>query len=384
MSDSSANTSASSGGVTDPSGFLESLVTIVKTSRQDVNGCVGKAISYNSEKARYSVKCADGSVKNLKVENLTKGNQMVLSYKYKIQGYRHMATASPQAKEALESFKQHKESLDMFLASLPTAKVLNAQTLFIICCVVFNLHAYYRGLAKTFMLIALLYYPTVLFLPCWRQTRNVKSALGLIVRVSKDGLVNATGQQWITESMVGVAMMLFLFVVIKAIVASPPATATAAAYGGARGGVGGGGGSGKMISNAHMDKIYAAGFNDATEGKLYGASLGQFFNELGASTEAASASGLDDNFSDEFSDNYVPPEDTPVPAPNDNSLGFAGTISLALGAKLIFDLGKDDNGGWNPANFPANAQRIGPMRMAMPMFGLARLLPKIISMVMGR
>ena len=145
------------------------------------------------------------------------------------------------------------------------------------------------------------------------------------------------------------------------------------------------------LDNAEIDRIYASGFNDANDGKLYGASLGQFIKTAvdGAAAAATAAGGAsDDGFTDEFADSYDDKYDPGVGGVNageqDNSLGFAGTISLALGGKLIYDLGAGANGGWNVANFPDNAKKLGPMRMAMPLFGIVKVAPKLLKMFFGK
>ena len=197
----------------------------------------------------------------------------------------------------------------------------------------------------------------------------------MIVRVSTDGLKQATGQQWISERMVQLAMTVFVVFIVKVIVTTP-AAAPAAAAGGGRGG--------GTLDNAMVDKIYASGFNDGSEGKLYGASLGQY---LKTSVGGVDSDGEENQFTDEFANNYVPPGGAMGgmdAAPAKASLGWSDTFSLAIGGKLIFDLGKGAAGGWNPANFATNAQTLGPMRMIMPGMALMRVAPKLIAMVTGR
>jgi len=363
---------ASSSSSNDPASLLNTLVTVVGTSRADLNGSIGKVTSFISEKDRYSILCSDGSIKNLKVDNLSKGNQLALSYKYKLQTYKHAAFNSPQSKDMFKQAGEVKNTLDQFLSTLPTAKVVNSQSLFIFCCVVFNLHAWFRGIVKTLLLIMFCYYPMVLFLPCWKQTRSVKGAWKLLFSSIKDALVKATGQRWISEKMVMVLFGVMAVFVVKAIITSPPSPSPGPSPGTSSSFSS----STPTMSNALIDQVYAAGFNDGTDGKLYGASLKQFLKGDGGS---GSGSGSVD-FAEDYSNNYPPPSEA-SPPPADDSLGMTGTFTLALFGKLIYDLGKEPGGGWNPAMFPVNYQTIGAMRCMMPLFGMARILPKLLKMV---
>lgn len=321
---------------TGDAGLLGKYVTIVNTSRDDVNGSVGLCKTFIPDKQRYAIHVCKGlvppteAIMNLKVENLTPAGTMA----GKIAEYKMMAVEAakdPQMKQSLAAFSLMSSELERFLATYG----LTIRTFFAGIFGLVSVHFYFRGLMKTLMLFFLVYYPTMFAMPDLRARKSPLQIIRNLPNNIRSQLTVATGRDIPVWAVTG-GFVLVWGMGAKVVLSPASAAAVASSHG--------------SIPAAEIDKAYAMGFDDGSAGKPYGTSL-----PTGPSV------GSDASY-----------DSPPPPASSSSPFNFSNLMSLGLLAKFAYEAGSDGAGGWNPVLIVPYVQA-NPMKAMVPAFGLYRI-----------
>jgi len=360
-------TAAGSGNPTDPSGFLTSppstMVKIINTARADMNGTVGIVLSYDTNRGRYNVSVLPGQtsalssagnaaaaraagsgggggqppVLSLKPENLIKASAIDRAKAHALVAADRIKriAADPQVRE------QMRRAYSSVQSRLPRGvKPEHAgMALFVLWWV----SVWYIGFSKTVMITSLSGLILSVCLQDFMAGCDARTVARNFPRRWREAIVQSTGFARITERQALAAFVVMMVLGAKIVVTPAPvrspktmAAATAATGNGAvvleetpspgqrpRG-----------LDSINVEELYKMGFNDAREGKDYGASLPDL-KEVTITSGHRALSNVEG-----VSSEYDPREWdlNPPPKPQQKSKFGFGTVMAAM---TLFRFGKE-------------------------------------------
>jgi hypothetical protein len=334
----------------DPSHFLSNppstIVKVVNTSREEINGQLGIAVGFQG--GRYMVhNVQTQQILSLKPENLVKASTME-SYLAQYQ----MLTNDPRVKQNIqEYYEKAKRALHPVK---PEYALLGLVLLW------FGL-VYFVGFTKTLMvtsvvfLLGFLVAPDIIQGASFRTTLNnvpgrTRQAIEETLPFLKGRLSNRVALG-ILILMVAMSMQ-SVFVGGKR---KPPMATQPMAP--------------PVANKALQEQYYKWGFDDAKGGLEFGTSLQNL------ETTATSARPLheDDYPPMEFDDAYMPP-----PPANKRSFGFGSAMSAFYLVRLANELGTDAGNGFSFERMVENARTLEPWKLGMAAFSLYNLVRSFI------
>mmetsp|Transcript_7629 Transcript_7629/g.10866 ORF Transcript_7629/g.10866 Transcript_7629/m.10866 type:complete len:336 (-) Transcript_7629:253-1260(-) len=314
---------------TDPSGFVSNppstIVKVVNTARDDMNGQLGIVTAYNQGRGRYIVHMtATQSTTALKPENLTRGTMMD-----KVKANYQQIRNDPNLKRQLQQVYSVMDSKipDPYKPEHVAIGVL----LFVIGCV------YFIGLTKMISLITLLMLLGIIVAPDLMAAAQSQQPPSLQTMASnfprrcretiEQSFPSLAGK--VTDNIALGVVLLAIFMVGKGIVSNPAKQArrTMEAANAAAGTSSSSSARMMKQSSDILEQAYKVGFEDGTSGKEFGTSLAQVIaNHQDANNDilppmASSTNSLD---FDEGFENYLSSQSR---TPKKASFGFGTAMS---------------------------------------------------------
>jgi hypothetical protein len=327
------------------------VVKVQGTSREDVNGQFGIAVQYNAEKARYMVQLvgAAQTVMALKPDNVVKAN-MLESYQAQFQILR----TDPRIRQELTRY------YDLAQSKLPgivkPEYAAGGIGLLLIGMM------YVVGVTKTLMAVSILLLLGIIIAPDIMQSGGGAVSPRTIAtnfpRRCREMLEQSAPQflrgRLTNNIAVGIIVAVLLFSSRALLTSSSPSRPQqqqppmAINYG-------------TTTTTVSVEEAYKLGFEDATQGKDYGAS----------SITAASARHDDDL--DPLMNDYISPP--PPPRDSKSSFGFSQMLSIFFIYRQATELGGNPlNGTFSFERFMANLRVMDTMKWGILGFSLYNLV----------
>eukprot|EP00521_Asterionellopsis_glacialis_P014022 CAMPEP_0195290070 /NCGR_PEP_ID=MMETSP0707-20130614/6083_1 /TAXON_ID=33640 /ORGANISM="Asterionellopsis glacialis, Strain CCMP134" /LENGTH=379 /DNA_ID=CAMNT_0040350143 /DNA_START=77 /DNA_END=1216 /DNA_ORIENTATION=+ len=374
-----------SNGTTDPSGFVTSppstIVKVVNTARDDINGQLGYVTAYNQGRGRYIVHMTGTqSTTALKPENLVRGN-MVDKAKANFQQIRN----DPNIKRQLQ------EVYNVMDRKIPDPYKPEHAALALLVLVVGCI--YVIGFTKMLSLVTLLMLLGVILAPdlmaaaSSQQPPSIQTIAANFPRRCRETIEQSfpsfAGK--VTDKIaLGIVVVLVVFVG-KGLLTSPAKQArrTIDAANAAASATSTVGSSSSLSSSTSMikqsseflEQAYKSGFDDATSGKEFGTSLSQVIANYREdretpmeplTTTTVTPPNLD--FEDSYS-NYLSSQ-----SPQKSSFGFSTAMSFFAVIRTGWELGRDPMGGFDINRMVANAKTMEPWKMGIVGFSVYNIL----------
>lgn len=354
----------------DPKGWVQNppstIVKVVGTSREDVNGSLGIVVSYNNARGRYMVHLTQSQNQvAMKPDNLVPASMLE-----KGKAYYEQARNEPQIRTMINNVT----------ARLPPGVTLQQVGLGIVVVLVGLI--YFLGFSRTLMLISftmivlMVIGPDLMAGNANAQTivRNAPDRFRAMVRDS------FPGGRYIADKPYALAALAALMVVffVKSMVTSPSAYKTAAS-------------TGNIPFTADHDpttttmpsrpgvsltprEYYNLGFEDAKQDRIFGESLPKEDDPIYSSSSSSSYDPMDNDAQ------YTMP-----PPPSSDSWGsklfsMSSAMSLMYIGRTVMELGRGGpQGQWNFELFKANLANMETWKLGLLGLSLYRLVAVFIK-----
>jgi hypothetical protein len=339
----------------DPSSFLSNppstIVKVVNTSRDEINGQLGVALGFQG--GRYMVHSAQTQqILSLKPENLVKAST-VESFR----AHYLMLTNDPRLKQKIkEYYEKAKRALH---------PVKPEYALLGLAVAWFGL-AYFVGFTKTIMLTSVVFLLGFLVAPDVLQGASLRTTLSNVpgrTRQAMEETMPFLKGRLSNRVAMGVLMLMVAMSMQSLFVSGkrkPPVATTR-----------------PMVppvgsnSKALQEEYYKLGFDDAKGGLEFGTSLQNM--ETTATATAARSLQEDDYLNMEFDDADMAP-----PPAKKRSFGIGSAMSAFYLFRLASDLGTDAGNGFSFERMVANARTLETWKLGMAAFSLYNLVRSII------
>lgn len=371
--------------MSDPSGFItdppSTFVKIVGTSREDLNGLVCVALQYNAQTGRYVVQMLPGQASNaaaagraaaggsaaaaavglsFKPENLQAAS-IIDKVKAQATFAMHEAKRFLNSPDTKEKMRRLYTSLDQRLPPPVKPEYVGIGALIVLFIVVRIV-----GFTKLVLLISLALMLGMILMPDIQAGITDPSILASrFPDRLRDNVAQATGYTSLSKKQAMIGFGIFIFFTVKllatptASAVPPPAPATFDPV------VGDAGAKSPPLPSKAFDveEIYKLGFEDAKDGKDFGASLPK---TTGPSAPRGTAA--DTSFDD------LPPYHPPPPAAKESKFGLTWAMSAFGLFRGVKELGVTPNGQFDPQFLVANVKIAPPLKLALLGFCLYRVL----------
>ena len=388
--------------MSDPSGFItnppSTFVKIVGTSREDLNGLVCVALQYNAQTGRYVVQMLPGQASNaprpgeaagaaaaraaaggsaaaavglsFKPENLVPCGPME---KVKAQATfaMHEAKRFVNSPDTKEKMRRLYTSLDQRLPPQVKPEYVGIGALIVLFIVVRIV-----GLSKLVLLTSLVLMLGMILMPDIQAGITDPSILASrFPDRLRANIAQATGYTSLTKKQAMIGFGIFMFFTLKLLAtptgsAVPPPAPVASRSAPTTFDL--------PSKSFDMEEIYKLGFEDAKDGKDFGASLpedakdGKDFGASLPKTTGPSAprgtSAADTSFDD------LPPYHPSPPAAKESKFGLTWAMSAFGLFRGVKELGITPDGQFDPQYLVANVKVAPPLKLALLGFCLYRVL----------
>ena len=382
--------------MSDPSGFItdppSTFVKIVGTSREDLNGLVCVALQYNAQTGRYVVQMLPGQASNaphpgeaagaaaagraaaggsaaaaavglsFKPENLQTAS-IIDKVKAQATFAMHEAKRFLNSPDTKEKMRRLYTSLDQRLPPQVKPEYVGIGALIVLFIVVRIV-----GFTKLVLLTSLVLMLGMILMPDIQAGITDPSILASrFPDRLRDNVAQATGYTSLSKKQAMIGFGIFIFFTVKllatptASAVPPPAPATTfdpvVGDAGAK--------SPPLPSKAFdVEEIYKLGFEDAKDGKDFGASLPKTTGPSAPRGTSAADTSFDD----------LPPYHPPPPAARESKFGLTWAMSAFGLFRGVKELGVTPNGQFDPQFLVANVKIAPPLKLALLGFCLYRVL----------
>lgn len=345
--------------MSDPNGWVTqppaTMVKVVNTSRDALNGKMGVALAYQNDRGRYVVLMTVSQEQvSLKAENLVKGSWME-----QMQAQYELFQNNPQAKEQISKIYRQ----------VQTATGVKPEYVLGGALVVFLASIYFFGFSRVMMvlsfcmLIGLVILPDLQSgVPMRQVLRNAPMRFKAMIRTNVpyvgDRIANSNV---LTGLVIGVMIMFFVNALVGGGGAAkkPPTPPLA-----------GGGGppfatTKPMADRAMLEDYYKLGFEDGQADKVFGTSLPPPVTET--------PKGVDTDYAWPGSD-YVPPPTAPKPSLLSKFTSLSTLLSLFVVGNTLYTSGRTAEGGFDPQLMMVNLQMMDVWKQGMLAMSVYRLV----------
>jgi hypothetical protein len=349
----------SSSNSNDPSGFVtnppSTIVKVVGTAREDVNGSVGVVVQFQTDRCRYLVHLAKTqNIVAMKPENLMKA-----SYMDKAQFYYEQIMKDPQVQRVLARVRER----------LPHGVTL--QQVGIGCAVMALALIYFLGFSRTIMLVSFSLLVLMIIGPDLVQgapmqtvIRNAPPRFQTMIRDQFPGGKYIADKPYL---LMGLAAFMFVFFV-KSMITSPASATSRFASKAAAGG-------GMMPPSRKLmktpEEYYKLGFDDAMAQKEFGTSLpAEEEPPISPTTSDDLANNVD------YGDDplYPMPPMHPQPSVASKFFSFGNAMSILYLGRTAMELGRQADGSWSFPMMKQNLLTLEPWRLGLLGLSVYRLV----------
>lgn len=342
----------------DPKNLLSQVVKITNTARDDLNNQIGTAISFSSDRNRYTVHLLPASnntspqqqraqVLSFKPDNLVLGT-FVDKAKFKLAEAKLLAQ---QVKNDPHLRRQVTTAYNTVQSRLP--KNVRPEHLAGLLFVVFFYSIYQFGFSKTFLFVSLMILPLMISAPDVQAGMNVTSIARNFPRRWHAAVVQMTGYPRITEKMALGGFVLFMLLSGKVLLTplpttmsnKPTTTTTTTAVASA-------------LTSKTIEDMYKLGFDDAKQGLDYGHSLPPIEDELTMKPYTTTTTADND---DDLDFVYQPPPQSKA----GSKFGLQTFMAFFTLYRTGKDLATGPDGSFSAPLLMVNARNLDPMRAGM-------------------
>ncbi|CAB9496330.1 expressed unknown protein [Seminavis robusta] len=346
------------GNETDPSGFVSNppstVVKIINTAREDMNGQFGIVVQFQQDRGRYLVHVTSTQqVVAMKPENLVKA-----SYVEQAQAYWQQASRDPQIQQVLNR-------LSAYLPPGVSPKQLGIGLAVTVLALIYVL-----GFSRTMMLFSFV----MLFLMVIGQdllagadpkviVQNAPMRFQTIVREQVPGGQYLVGKPYERYAHMGLAAFLIVFFVRSMMPVTVPASATTTSHVPLP--------SRNLVAEKNQkmaEEFYKLGFDDAKADKEYRTSFPDF---------STTSFAMDDTM-DDLPDYPMPPTKSQGGVMS-KFFSVSSAMSIMYVGRTLIELGKDADGSWSMALFQANLATLEPWKMGLMGLSVYRLVSSLMS-----
>lgn len=383
--------------MSDPSGFItnppSTFVKIVGTSREDLNGLVCVALQYNAQTGRYVVQMLPGQASNaprpgeaagaaaagraaaggsaaaaavglsFKPENLQTAS-IVDKVKAQATFAMHEAKRFLNSPDTKEKMRRLYTSLDQRLPPQVKPEYVGIGALIVLFIVVRIV-----GFTKLVLLTSLVLMLGMILMPDIQAGITDPSILASrFPDRLRDNVAQATGYTSLSKKQAMLGFGIFILFTVKLLAtptasAVPPPASAATTFDPVVGDAGAK--SPPLPSKAFdVEEIYKLGFEDAKDGKDFGASLPKTTGPSAPRGTSAADTSFDD----------LPPYHPPPPAAKESKFGLTWAMSAFGLFRGVKELGVTPNGQFDPQFLVANVKIAPPLKLALLGFCLYRVL----------
>ena len=344
--------------MSDPNGWVTqppaTMVKVVNTSRDVLNGKLGIVLAYQSDRGRYVVLMTVTQEQvSLKPDNLVKG-----SWTEQLQAQFEIMQNNPQVQQQIRSiYNRVQTATGVKPEYVAAAAGLALLALF-----------YLVGFSRVMMVISFCLLVGILVQPdiqagatpqqmARNAPRRFKEMIRQNVPMVGDRIANS-------DILTGLAAGLILFFFVNALVGgrkapAPPATTTGSSYNHVATT------TKRVADRALLEEYYKLGFDDGQAGKDFGSSL-----------PAVEPKGVDPDYSWPGSD-YVPP--TTSSSLLSKFTNWSSLLSLYVVGSTLVNAGRTADGGFDPSLMLANLRMLDPWKQGMLALSVYRLVAPLFS-----
>lgn len=362
----------------DPNGWVTqppaTMVKVVNTSQERLNGKMGVALAFQQDRGRYVVLMTVSQEQvSLKPENLVKGG-----WTEQLRAQYELMQNNPQVKEQIsKTYRQ----VQAFTGVKPEY-VGGAALVVLVACI------YWFGFSRSLMVISFFMMMGLVVLPDLQNgasrdqiLRNAPMRFKAMVRQN----VPYVGDRIANSNILtGLVLGVMIFFLVNALVggtgsggARPPPPVSPV--------VGGMGGTtvpynmanvkpAPAVDRAMLEDYYKMGFEDAQAGKDFGTSLPP--PPVHVETPKG-ADGVDSDFAWPGSD-YVPPAQT-KPSLLSKFTSWSTLVSLFLVGNTLYTCGRTAEGGFDPQLMMVNVRMLDVWKQGMLAMSVFRLVSPFLS-----
>jgi hypothetical protein len=341
--------------MSDPSGFItnppSTVVKVQNTARDDMNGSLGIAITFQQDRGRYLIhNVVTQQTVALKPENLIKASTLETA---KAQ-YLHLRNDPGVQRKIRDVYDKAKQTLHPIKPEYAVVGVL------MLWCSLL----YFIGFTKTLMMTSVLMLLGIIVAPDVMAGANISTILTNIPRRSRESMEETVPalRGRLSNRMAGVLVVFMIYIAGRSIIAPKPTRAN-------RNNV-----PSTPSHHASLEALkqehYKLGFDDAKNGLDFGTSL-----KTAAESSTTTPRGLsqeDDEFPEFDNLDYPPPQPK-------RGFGFSSAMSAFFLARTAYELGNDPvAGSFSVPRMVANAKTLEPWKMGMVAFSLYNLVRSFI------
>lgn len=357
--------------MSDPNGWVSqppsTIVKVVNTSRENLNGQLGIVLAYQNDRGRYVVLVTGVSQEqvSLKPENLVKASWLE---QFKAQ-YQLMQN-NPQVQQQLAAIYSKIQGLT---GTKPEYVGVAALVLLLAS-------VYFLGFNRTLLLLSSLMLVVITILPDLQVgatpqqvLRNAPMRFRAVIRQNVPMVGDRIADSSILSGLVA-AVLVFFFV--NALVgggsrgsassAPPPMSTTGSSSPTPR------------MDRALLEDYYQKGFEDGKAGLKFGTSL-PVATPQGVDTGTSSATtGASSEYAWPGSD-YIPPSPSPRPSALSKLMNWSSLFSLYVVGSTVYTAGRTVEGGFDPQLMMVNLRMLDPWKMGMLALSVYRLVSPLLS-----
>ena len=346
----------------DPSGFInpsKQIVKIVNTTRENLNGKLGTAVSFATDRRRYNIailpenppsssQSLQPTILSLKPDNLVAASfsEKVIFRSTEARHQAHIILNNPQVR------RQFQTAYDTFHNRLPPGVTPKQVGYGLLAFLI--LSVYFFGFMKTFFGLSILSLPILVSAPDIMSGSDIRGITRNFPFRWRRIIVETTGFSRISERMALAGFVVFFLLCARILVTPSPKnsnlpikpsapstidvkTSTTSSF------------------QSQLEEYYKIGFNDATEGHPFGKNMPEV-EKLSSNTAQTST-----NYEDDLDWAYEPPPQYPR-----KSAASKINFSTMMALMTIFRIGKDLI-AFGPDGKPDLELFVTKLRMMQPM-----------------
>eukprot|EP00977_Amphora_coffeiformis_P009264 scaffold2103_cov185-Amphora_coffeaeformis.AAC.9 len=348
--------------MSDPNGWVTNppatIVKVVNTSREVLNGKLGIVLAYQSDRGRYVIAMAVSQEQvSLKPDNLVKGSWME-----QLQAQYEFMKNNPQVQQQLQTYYRRVQQM----TGQKPEYVAAAAGVVLLACIYFFGFSRIMLVVSFAMLVALVVQPD---LASGRSARDVVRNAPMRFKETIRQNVPMIGHRIANSNMLtGLVFGVMMFFFVNALVGGGGASRAAAPM------TPGGGAATPYVPTTKpvmdrkmLEDYYKMGFYDGKDGLDFGTSLPVVEIELPKGVDAGS------NF------DWVPPPVAPTPSILSKLTNWSSMLSLYVVGSTLYKAGQTADGGFDPQLMVANLRMLDAWKQGMLALSVYRLVSPFFS-----
>ena len=354
--------------MSDPNGWVTNppatMVKVMNTSREVLNGKLGIVLAYQSDRGRYVIAMAVSQEQvSLKPDNLVKG-----SWIEQVQAQYQFMRYNPQVQQQFQAFYQQ---VQQRTGTKPEYVAAAIGIVLLVCVYVF-------GFSRTVLVVSFAMLVALVLQPDWSSGRSSRDVLRNAPMRFKNMVrqnVPVVGHRIADSNILsGLVFAVIMFFFVNALVGGGGRTNLAVP-------VPPSGGSGPTptyvptkptVDRALLEDYYEKGFRDARDGFEFGTSLPKADPPKGVAP--------DSDFSWPGS-NYIPSH---TPSPSSPSMiskltNWSSMISMYVVGSTLYNAGRTADGGFDPHLMVVNVRMLDVWKQGMLALSVYRLVSSLFT-----